>query len=260
MSTAPEHPLQQAANVLQRMKEAASDSPQRLKTIERFETACSHILSGQALIMAKGKLRDTAYFRPGRVLVAESVHAYVTMRQIIEGYESEWTGPKKRTIRGDKEMLLYIDLLNEASGVQPMPRKGGRSYEVIDIISRIPDPSERAILRTEFEEARVAIAQKNIAVETLAKVAAIDLTKLPPKSSLTFILASASNNKFSLNSKEKETFQRLATTVMDAEHLGEMGLVFRGGRVKMDSPPGSELISAEAVALIFSLAEIPLKY
>ncbi len=239
---------------LQTEAERASDI-RRAGTLTRLAEACDEITSGIAYKRAKSAKQDPEFFNPNFVkLNSRIIEAYVRFRARLDKGETEWTGPVASTIRGDKDLMTYVNL-RDAERTYPVKSKRPtpQSRRVDEIIDRIGNIQEQAFLREVLAKAREAKRQLNIMVETLRKHPEIDVDALregrhsPRK-------IDGPQPQSVISADDTKTIRKLVVRLRDNNELEEFDLIYRSGRVKMGLGAGLDLILPEEMKLLERLA------
>ena len=246
-----------SASIMKKMRaDAANDTTgKRHATLDHLEIACDEIISGKAFQMAQKGQFDAKRFRPSRrIIVAEDVHAYVEMRARMEGAVTAWRGPKKGTIRHDKDMLNYLEALVVERYGSRQKIKSSPSTAVDQIIDRLP-PTDQLELRKALEVGKQAARQLNVARALLRKMTGIDLHLLNKETTIEELL---SRIPTSIPEHQEKIIYQLLKRITNTGFLAEMGLVYRVGRVKMDYGSGTELITPDEMSTLSKLGKFTL--
>jgi hypothetical protein len=249
--------LDSATLMLKLRKEAGNDTTgKRLATLDRLETACHAILSGEAFQLARKHHFPTQRFKPSRRrFVAEDVHEYVKLRRVIDGSRGKWDGPTATFLRADKGLKEYIEAF-ETENFGDRKTAGSSKKKALDkIIDEIPSLTDRLEVRNVIEHGRRAQAQLTKARMVVKKVARIDLDQIDPELSVEEILSQSAGK---LGPIQQAIISKLVRRLINPHLLGEMGLIYRGGRVKMGFSPGTELVAPDELALLAQISDIEL--
>jgi hypothetical protein len=239
---------------LQTEAERASDI-RRAGTLTRLAEACDEITSGIAYKRAKSAKQDPEFFNPNFVkLNSRIIEAYVRFRARLDKGETEWTGPVASTIRGDKDLMTYVNLRDAERTYPVKSKRSTPQYRRVDeIIDRIGNIQEQAFLREVLAKAREAKRQLNIMVETLRKHPEIDVDALREgHHSLRKIDGPRAQS--ALSTDDTRTIRKLVARLRDNNELEEFDLIYRSGRVKMGMGAGLDLILPEEMKLLERLA------
>lgn len=239
---------------LQAEAERASDI-RRAGTLTRLAEACDEITSGIAYKRAKSAKQDPEFFNPNFVkLNSRIIEAYVRFRARLDKGETEWTGPVASTIRGDKDLMTYVNL-RDAERTYPVKSKRPtpQSRRVDEIIDRIGNIQEQAFLREVLAKAREAKRQLNIMVETLRKHPEIDVDALREGRHSPRMIDGPQPQSV-ISADDTKAIRKLVARLRDNNELEEFDLIYRSGRVKMGMGAGLDLILPEEMKLLERLA------
>lgn len=239
---------------LQTEAERASDI-RRAGTLTRLAEACDEITSGIAYKRAKSAKQDPEFFNPNFVkLNSRIIEAYVRFRARLDKGETEWTGPVASTIRGDKDLMTYVKLRDaERTHRHKSKRPTPQSRRVDEIIDRIDNIHDQAILREVLAKAREAKRQLSIMVDALRKHPEIDVDALregrhsPRK-------IDGPQPQSVISADDTKTIRKVVARLHDNDELEEFDLIYRSGRVKMGGGAGLDLIFPEEMKLLERLA------
>jgi hypothetical protein len=242
-----------SARQMQRLRADAAllGDPRRMGTLERLEQACSDLLSGAAMRLAEAHGRDGGRFRMSvRRLNPQAIEDYVRLRQQIEG-RSYWSGPVSVTIRSDPDLKAYVkERAREAFGDRRPPKPNSSRRRIDEIVDRIPSLDDQSRLRVALEDGRQCKRELDLLREAVRKLPAVDPDiLLKPGGAESDVTIHAP-----LSGAERELVKTLLGRIRNNSYLFEMGLVFRNGRLKMDGPPGKDLVLPEELRLLCSLA------
>jgi hypothetical protein len=239
---------------LQTEAERASDI-RRAGTLTRLAEACDEITSGIAYKRAKSAKQDPEFFNPNFVkLNSRIIEAYVRFRARLDKGETEWTGPAASTIRGDKDLMTYVKLRDaERTHSHKSKRPTPQSRRIDEIIDRIDNIHDQAILREVLAKAREAKRQLSIMVDALRKHPEIDVDALregrhsPRK-------IDGPQPQSVISADDTKTIRKVVARLRDNDELEEFDLIYRSGRVKMGVGAGLDLIFPEEMKLLERLA------
>ena len=239
---------------LQAEAKRASDV-RRLGTLARLVEACDEILSGDAYKRAKSAGQDPEVFNPNFVkLNSRVIETYVRFRARLDKGKTEWIGPVATTIRGEKDLMTYLKLRDAESKRPGKPKRPTpQSRRADEIVDRIDNIHDQALLREILAKAREAKRQLNIMVDALRKHPEIDVDALregrhsPRK-------IEGPRAQSAIGTDDTKLIQKLVARLRDNDELEEFDLVYRSGRVKMDIGAGLDLIYPEEMRLLERLA------
>ncbi len=249
-----------SAEILAALRKKA-DHPSRIATLTRLEAAVVAITSGEAFQLARLHHRDTTRFRPSRKkIIAEDIGEYVRLKRFVEGSNTNWTGPTADFIRHDAELKLYLAAvtleLNPQGSSGSKSRTGSLSDTVEKIIESLPSLSDQMLLRRALERGKEQAGDADFAKYLLKLVSAIDLDGIDRKKlTVPEILA---HGKTSIGLAQKAQLVNLLKRITNRNTLGEIGLIFRNGCVKMSFGSGSDLVTATELAVLASLCDFAL--
>ncbi len=233
-----------------RLQALDNDSGTRLRTLARLEEACNDIASGRALEFAREHGWDVACFLPHRRLVPNTVDQYRKMRKFADP-KSDWTGPTKDTIAHDEGLKGYVAARDaERMQARRPPRRATKARKVDEIIAEKLDFNELELVRTALEHGRQAKLKFDTLAAFFHRLSAVDLRRYD-----TFSYEDVARSiRGQIGGDDRELLSQLAERLQDNELLAEMGLVFRSGRVKMDFPPGTDLVKPAELRVLVRLA------
>jgi len=237
---------------LQEEAKRASDL-RRIGTLARLVEACDEILSGEAYKRLKSARQDPEVFNPNLVkLNSRVIEMYVRFRARLDKGKTEWTGPVATTIRGDKDLMAYLKLRDVESKRPGRPKRPTpRSRRADEIIERIDNIHDQALLREVLAKAREAKRQLDIMVAALRKHPEIDVDALREgEYSPRKIDGPVAQSAVSVG--DTKLIQKLVARFKDNEELDEFDLVYRSGRVKTET--GLDLVYPEEMKLLERLA------
>lgn len=226
----------------------------RLGTLSRLVEACDDILSGEAYRMAKGAKVDPEFFNPNFVrLNSNAVHQYVRLRARLEGGGTSWTGPVATTIRAEKDLMAYLKLREQGVNRPGRPRsRRRRSQKLEEIVDGLQSITEQAILRQALADGRRWKRELDIVLSTLRRLPEVDIDALREGKILSGF--PPADGAATLSPEDSATLRKLLARLKDNDGLSEFGLVFRNGRLKMDSAPGTDLLLPEEFSLLRRLS------
>ncbi|MBP0438055.1 hypothetical protein [Tianweitania sediminis] len=246
-----------AQQVMEKLEADAGGNRTRLGTLARVVVACDDMVSGEAHKLAKKAKMHGAKFDPQFVKInSRTVHAYVKLRAHLDGPKTEWVGPWDTVIRADKDLKAYVDLrhqeLVEGQPAKPKSR-GARSVEVERIVDGIESLTDRQTLRFALADARKWKRDYDILAATLSRMPALNVEELlKGNASPTAVAGSASPGV--LTPEEMRTLRKLVARLRDDRVLADFELMHASGAVKMDGPPGLDLVYPEEIGLLARLS------
>jgi hypothetical protein len=227
--------------------------PRPVATLARVVEACDEILSGAAARRAKTAKEDPQIFDPDFVkLNPRVIGLYIRLRARLDKGPTDWTGPHPSTIRGWKELAQYVQLrAAEANrpGRPKRPTPGSRKTdEVIDGIENLHD---RAQLRELIAKGRETKRQLDIMCEAIRKYPEIDIDALREGRSFA-TKVQGPQAQSAVGPEDVKLIRRLVARLQDEDHLDELDLIYRSGRVKREG--GLDLVFPEEMRLLERLA------
>jgi len=239
---------------LQAEAKRASDL-RRVGTLARLVEACDEILAGDAYKRAKSARQDPEFFNPNFVkLNSRVIEAYVRFRARLEKGETEWTGPVASTIRGEKDLMTYLKLRDAESKRPGKPKRPTpQSRRADEIIDRIDNIHDQALLREILAKAREAKRQLDIMVDALRKHPEINVDALR-EGQYTPRKVDGPQAQSAIGADDTKLIRKIVTRLQDSDQLEEFDLIYRSGRVKMSLGAGLDLIYPEEMRLLERLA------
>jgi len=234
--------------------------PRRLGTLSRLVEACDELLSGEAYRRAKGAQRDPEFFNPNFLrLNSNTIHQYVRLRAYLDGAETTWTGPVATTIRGENDLTTYVRL-REAEAKRPgkVRAKRPRARKLEEIVGSIQSITDQAVLRQALVDGRKYKRELDIVLATLRRLPDFDVDALKEGKILTSRPYDVGESIIA--PEDAKTLRKLLVRFRDNTELAEFGLVYRSGRLKMDMPPGTDLVLPEEMSLLARLAGVGLDH
>jgi hypothetical protein len=177
---------------------------------------------------------------------------YVRFRARLDKGKTEWTGPVATTIRSDKDLMAYLKLRDVESKRPGRPKRPTpRSRRADEIIDRIDNIHDQALLREVLAKAREAKRQLDIMVSALRKHPEIDVDALregqySPRKIDGPLAQSA------ISADDTKLIRKLAARLQDNAELDVFDLIYSGGRVKTEA--GDDLVYPEEMRLLTRLA------
>lgn len=226
----------------------------RIGTLARLVEACDEILSGEAYKRAKSARQDPEAFNPNFVkLNSRLIEMYVRFRARLEKGEKEWTGPVATTIRREKDLMTYLKLRDaEANRPGKPKRPTSRSRRADEIIDRIDNIHDQALLREVLAKAREAKRQLDIMVDALRKHPEIDVDALR-EGRYTRRKVDGPEAQSVMSADDTKVIRELVARLHDKDELDDFDLVYRIDRVKSEDS-GLELIKPKEMKLLERLA------
>jgi hypothetical protein len=247
--------------IMTRLERAAMDSgrgQRRLETLRRLAIACDDIASGKAVDYAgKAGADSTPFTIQPRKINSKTVGGYIKIRRRLAAGlgEKAWPGPNASTLRGDVDLMSYLDARqNEANGFQKKRySKSSRAQTVDEIVSAIPVDCDRYLVMKAIEDGRDAQQKLRLASAVIPKLWAIDLDAViaggaTPQTSF--------GNASELTDEDRLALRKLLVKLTSNAELREFNLIHDNVRVKMRGGTGAALISKDELTLLRSLARM----